>query len=94
MRESVALAMGLMMLTVTVARAAEPSDAALVALCLAELKSRQPPDEVQSNTRITTAHIERSARQQVVDIQGTEAEGRPVGGRCIVRNGRVFDFRD
>ncbi len=75
------------------ARAADMTDGELITLCQEELKARQPEAEVQSNTELVSSHVERSDRQIVVDIQVTEAEGRRVTGKCIVRNGKVFDFK-
>ena len=75
------------------ARAADMTDAELITMCQEELKSRQPPAEVQSNTELVSSHVDRLERQIVVDIQVTEAEGRRVTGKCIVRNGKVFDFK-
>lgn len=83
----------LVLLSVAPAYAADLSDDQLIALCQGELKSRQPPGEVQSNTELVGSHVDRSEKQAVVDIQVTEAEGRRVTGRCIVRNGKVFDFK-
>ena len=83
-----------LLLAAHVAHAADTSDAGLVALCQEELKSRQPAAEVQANTELVSSHVERTEKQAVVDIQVTEAEGRRVTGRCIVRNGKVFDFKD
>lgn len=74
-------------------QAAEMTDPELITLCQEELKSRQPEAEVQSNTELVASHVERLERQIVVDIQVTEAEGRRVTGKCIVRNGKVFDFK-
>ena len=79
--------------TVPSAHAADMTDGELVAMCQEELKSRQPEAEVQSNTELVSSHVDRLERQIVVDIQVTEAEGRRVTGRCIVRNGKVFDFK-
>ena len=76
------------------AMAAQPADAVLIQLCQDELKSRQPAGEVQSNTELVGSHIEQNDSRAIVDIQVTEAEGRRVTGRCIIRNGKVFDFKD
>lgn len=53
----------------------------------------RPAHEVQENTEVVFSHVERTDLQQVVDVQVTEAEGRRVAGRCIVRNGKVFDYK-
>lgn len=82
-----------LLLSVGVARAADVADPDLVKLCVDELKSRQSPSEVQENTEVVFSHVERTDLQQVVDVQVTEAEGRRVAGRCIVRNGKVFDYK-
>jgi hypothetical protein len=89
---AIATAACLLLLT-PFARAAEMSDSDLVKRCVEELKSRQPSNEVQENTELVASHIERTERQQVVDVQVTEAEGRRVAGRCIIRNGKVFDYK-
>lgn len=83
----------LVLLATQAAIAAELSDTDLVRLCADEIKSRQPPGEVQENSEVVASHVERAERQQVVDVQVTEAEGRPVAGRCIIRNGKIFDFK-
>lgn len=83
----------LMAATMMPVAAADMTDGDLIAMCQEELKSRQPAAEVQSNTELVGSHVERLERQTVVDIQVTEAEGRRVTGKCIVRNGKVFDFK-
>ena len=85
--------MACLLILPNLARGADMSDPDLVKLCVEELKSRQPGNEVQQNAEVVASHVERSERQQVVDVQVTEAEGRPVAGRCIVRNGKVFDYK-
>ncbi len=92
-RTLIAVTACILLLSVGFARAAEVSDPDLVKLCVDELKSRQPPSEVQENTEVVFSHVERTDLQQVVDVQVTEAEGRRVAGRCIVRSGKVFDYK-
>jgi hypothetical protein len=87
------LAIAACLLLPSLVRAADVSDPDLVNLCVEELKSRQPANEVQENTEVVASHVERTEREQVVDVQVTEAEGRRVAGRCIVRNGKVFDYK-
>lgn len=88
-----ALGCWLLVSTAPQARAADMTDGELIKMCQEELKSRQPEAEVQSNTELVSSHVDRLERQIVVDIQVTEAEGRRVTGKCIVRNGKVFDFK-
>jgi hypothetical protein len=76
------------------AYAAEQGDKQLIDLCVNELKARQPPEEVQGNTQLVDSSVQRLERQIEVRVQVTEAEGRSLTGRCIIRNGKVFDFRE
>ncbi|MBV9653075.1 MAG: hypothetical protein JOZ42_00790 [Acetobacteraceae bacterium] len=73
------------------AAVAQPApDEKLVALCMEELKSRQSAGE---NAELVSSGVERGEKQQIVSLQVTEAEGRPVTARCVIRNGKVFDFK-
>jgi len=77
----------------TPARAAPLSDAALLKLCLDEVGSRQPEGEDHGAPKIARQEIKRGEKQDEVTLDLSYAEGRPVHGRCIIRDGKVFDFR-
>lgn len=71
-----------------------PSDEALIELCIAEIESREGPDASQGTPTVASADVAREELQQVVHVQLSYSEGRVVGGRCIIRDGQVFDFKD
>ena len=94
---SAALALPIALLLVAAtqtARAADPplSDDALVKLCIDEIASRQPQGQDHGTPNVARKDIKRSDRQDEVTLDLSYAEGRPVHGRCIIRNGKIFDF--
>jgi hypothetical protein len=96
MTPSVALFSALPLLAALAAgpAAAEPlSDDALVKLCLDEIASRQPEGQDHGAPKIGRQDIKRSDKQDEVTLDLSYAEGRPVHGRCIIRNGKLFDYR-
>ncbi len=76
------------------ARAADPplSDQALIKLCLDEIASRQPQGENPGEPHIARSAITRGDKQDEVALDLAYAEGRPLSARCIIRNGKVFDY--
>jgi hypothetical protein len=76
------------------AHAAGPplSDDALVKLCLDEILSRQPEGETPGPPHIARKQITRSEKQDEVALDLALAEGRPLSARCIVRDGKIFDY--
>ena len=74
-------------------RAAPLADDALLKICLDEFASREPEGEDHGAPKIARQEIKRGDKQDEVTLDLSYAEGRPVHGRCIIRDGKVFDFR-
>jgi hypothetical protein len=73
--------------------AAQPSDDELIKLCVAEVLSQEGQDTSGGAPKIVSSEVTRAPNQEVVQVQLTLAEGRLLGGRCVIRNGKIFDFR-
>lgn len=76
------------------AAAETPSDEELIQLCIAEIESREGPDASQGTPSVVSSDVTRTEQQQVVHVQLSYSEGRLIGGRCVIRDGEVYDFKD
>lgn len=75
--------------------AAEAStDEELIKLCIAETLAREGQDTSGGSPKIVGSAVSGTTQQQIVSVQLALAEGRLLNGRCIIRNGKVFDFKN
>jgi len=74
--------------------AAAITDEELVKLCIAETLFRDGEDQSGGSTQLVSSNVTRSPEQQIVTVEVSIAEGRVLSGRCIVRNDKIFDFRN
>jgi hypothetical protein len=69
------------------------TDGELIKLCIAETLSRDGQDNSGGSPKLVSSNVTRAPEQQIVNVQVSVAEGRLLSGRCVVRDGKIFDFK-
>jgi hypothetical protein len=77
-----------------IARAAAPTgEEAMVQRCRGELEDRLFGSSAHGETFVTAKAVEHQGDTVIVKLNLASGEGRTIAGRCVFRDGKLFDVK-